>query len=134
MWPTIYNRIIYTGVSVTDQQPADIRSESIKQMCLTALEDMKALEIVTLDVRQQSTFTDTMIFASGTSSRHVSSIADSVAQTAKDSGTPALGVEGADIGEWVLVDLGDVIVHIMLPDIRRFYDLEKLWGEELLVS
>ena len=78
-----------------------------------------------------ASFTDYMIFASGNSTRHVSAIADSVIEAAKASGQPPEGVEGAEVGEWILVDLGDVIVHIMLPEVRRYYELEKLWGEEL---
>jgi len=72
-----------------------------------------------------------MIFASGNSTRHVSAIADSVIEAAKSAGNPVLGVEGEEVGEWILVDLGDAIVHIMLPDVRQYYELEKLWGEEL---
>ena len=100
-------------------------------MAIDALDDLKAVDVVVLDVRDRSSFTDYMIFASGTSSRHVASIAESVIDKAKHSTTPALGVEGEEVGEWILVDLGDVIVHIMLPDIRAYYELEKLWGEEL---
>ena len=72
-----------------------------------------------------------MIFASGNSSRHVSAIAGAVIDAAKEAGNPALGVEGEEVGEWILVDLGDAIVHVMLPDVRRYYELERLWGEEL---
>lgn len=103
-------------------------------MVLQALDALKAENVVTLDVSQQSSFTDYMIFASGSSRRHVSAIADSVVEAAKMSGAPALGIEGEDIGEWILVDLGDVVVHIMLPDVRLYYELEKLWGEELAVG
>ena len=69
--------------------------------------------------------------SSGGSTRHVSAIADSVIEAARASGNPALGIEGAEVGEWILVDLGDAIVHIMLPEVRQYYELEKLWGEEL---
>ena len=101
---------------------------------MKALEALKADNIVLLDVREQSSFTDYMIFASGSSTRHVNAIAGSVIEAAKASNNPAIGIEGEDVGEWVLVDLGDVIVHIMLPDVRLYYELEKLWGEELAVG
>ena len=108
--------------------------EATKKMALEALDNLKAENVVLLDVRAQSSFTDYMIFASGSSRRHVSAIAESVVEAAKAADSPAIGVEGEDIGEWVLVDLGDVIIHIMLPDVRLYYDLEKLWGEELAVG
>ena len=100
-------------------------------MALDALEELKAVDMVALDVRDRASFTDFMIFASGNSSRHVGAIAEAVIERAKRSPTPPLGVEGADVGEWILVDLGDAIVHIMLPEVRAYYELEKLWGEEL---
>jgi len=103
-------------------------------MVLQALDALKAENVVTLDVSRQASFTDYMIFASGSSRRHVSAIADSVVEAAKVTGNPVLGIEGEDIGEWILVDLGDVVVHIMLPDVRLYYELEKLWGEELAVG
>lgn len=103
-------------------------------MALEALEALKAENIVALDVRDLASFTDYMIFASGSSTRHVGAIADSVVEAAKSTNSPAIGVEGEDVGEWVLVDLGDVVVHVMLPEVRLYYDLEKLWGEELTVG
>jgi ribosome-associated protein len=116
---------------VTDSNPANLQSEAIRKMALQALEDLKAENIVQIDVRPQASFTDYMIFASGNSTRHVSAIADSVIEAARAAGKPPLGVEGEDIGEWVLIDLGDAVVHVMLPDVRNYYELEKLWGEEL---
>lgn len=112
--------------------PASLQSEAIKKVALQALEELKAENIQVIDVRIQASFTDYMIFASGKSSRHVKSIAKEVIDAAKLAKMPPLGVEGEDVGEWVLVDLGDVVVHVMLPDTRLFYDLEKLWGEELV--
>ena len=100
-------------------------------MALQALEELKADNIVLLDVSGVASFTDYMIFASGSSTRHVSAIADSGIEAAKAAGKPPLGVEGEEVGEWILVDLGDAIVHVMLPDVRLYYELEKLWGEEL---
>ena len=101
----------------------------MRKLALAALDELKALDVRQLDVRPRASFTDYMIFASGSSTRHVGAIADAVIEAARAQGSPALGVEGAEIGEWVLVDLGDVIVHIMLPDVRRYYELETLWSE-----
>jgi len=102
--------------------------EDLKQLILTALNDMKAVDIVELDVRDKTSVTDLLIVAGGTSSRHVKSIASNVAIEAKKIGKQPLGVEGEAQGEWVLVDLGDIVVHVMQPHVRQFYDLEKLWS------
>jgi len=119
---------------LTDTNPTSLQVEATKKMALEALDNLKAENVVLLDVRAQSSFTDYMIFASGSSRRHVTAIAESVVEAAKAADSPAIGVEGEDIGEWILVDLGDVVIHIMLPDVRLYYDLEKLWGEELAVG
>ena len=116
---------------VTRSSPDSMQAESLKKLALQSLDDLKAINIRVLDVRKLASFTDFMIFASGSSSRHVKSIAAEVAEKAKLARVPPLGVEGEDVGEWVLVDLGDVVVHVMLPDTREFYDLEKLWTVEL---
>lgn len=117
--------------SVANSTTSPMQPEAMKAIVLTALEDIKAHNVVVLDVKPYASFTDYMIFASGTSSRHVSSIARSVIDAAKKKNSPPLGIEGLDVGDWVLVDLGDVIVHVMLPATRAFYQLEKLWGEEM---
>ncbi len=88
---------------------------------------MKATNVRVLDVRGVTDIADTMVIASGTSDRHVRSIADRVVESAKKAGFQPMGVEGAGDGEWVLVDLQDVIVHVMLPRVREFYRLESLW-------
>ena len=104
-----------------------------KELCdlaIDALEDIKGMDIKVLDVMDKSSVTDIMIFASGNTSRQVKALANSVADKAKKAGSPALGIEGDESNEWVLVDLGDVVVHVMQPSIREFYNLEKLWGED----
>jgi ribosome-associated protein len=93
----------------------------------TALDDMKAVNVRVLDVRGLTDIADTMVIASGNSDRHVRSIAERVVENAKAAGFRPLGTEGARDGEWVLVDLQDVLVHVMLPRIREFYGLELLW-------
>jgi ribosome-associated protein len=99
----------------------------LQQIVSSALEDMKAVNVRVLDVRGLTDIADTMIIASGTSDRHVRSIADNVSQKAKRAGFRPLGTEGARDGEWVLVDLTDILVHVMLPRVREFYGLESLW-------
>lgn len=116
---------------MTDSKPSEMQAEASKKMALEALDALKANNVVVLDVREIASFTDYMIFASGSSRRHVGAIAESVVEAAKASNQPPVGVEGEDVGEWILVDLGDVVVHVMLPDVRLYYELEKLWGEEL---
>lgn len=107
-----------------------MQTEQLIELVRAALEDMKARDIDVVDVRGKSSITDFMMIACGTSKRHVMSIAQEVADQLKKAGVQPLGVEGQSVGEWVLVDLGDVVVHVMMPDARSFYDLEKLWRFE----
>ena len=97
------------------------------QAAAGALDDLKAVDVSVLDVRHLTTVTDTMIVACGRSDRHVRAIAGAVVEQCKKKGYRPIGVEGEKGGEWVLVDLGDVVVHVMLPRAREFYSLEKLW-------
>ena len=97
----------------------------------SALTDMKGKDIVQLDVRGLSNVTDYMVIATGTSNRHVKSLADEVSFKAKQNGVLPLGIEGEMSGDWVLSDLGDVVVHVMQAEAREFYDLERLWNPAL---
>jgi ribosome-associated protein len=103
------------------------RASPLLAAVTTALEDMKAVDVKVLDIRGISDFADTLVIASGNSDRHVRSIADRVVVDAKAAGMRPLGTEGTREGEWVLVDLQDVVVHVMLPRVREFYGLERLW-------
>ena len=103
--------------------------EEIKHIALEALEDLKGQDAITLDVRAMTDITDYMLVCTGTSNRHVKSLADNVALTLKKRGCQAINIEGVDkTAEWALVDFGEVIVHVMLPETRDFYDLESLWS------
>ncbi|MEK9988307.1 MAG: ribosome silencing factor [Halieaceae bacterium] len=113
---------------MTTETDAEVAVNRLLDTTRDALDDLKALEPVVLDVRALSSVMDWMVVASGTSSRHVKSLADNVLMKAKEQGIRPLGVEGERVGEWVLVDFGDVVVHVMQPAIRSFYDLERLWS------
>jgi ribosome-associated protein len=111
-----------------------MHTEQLQALALHALTDMKAFNIQVLDVRGLTNLTDVMLIASGNSTRHVASLAESVVRISKEQGIKPCGIEGEDIGEWALVDLGDVIVHIMLPRVRDFYNLEKRWSPTLAMA
>ncbi len=102
--------------------------QNLEQEILLALEDAKAKDVINLDVRELTSVTDIMVICSGTSGRHIKTIANYVIDRAKKNGVPPLGVEGEKFNEWVLIDLGDIVVHIMMPEAREFYSLEKLWA------
>ena len=101
----------------------------LNQVVITALENLKGQKIVNLNVRDLSDVTDNLIIATGTSSRHVKSLAHNVVEEAKEQGFRPLGIEGLQEGEWALVDFGDTVVHVMSAEAREFYDLEKLWSK-----
>ena len=113
----------------TSLRPAAERVSPLREAVTTALDDMKAANVRVLDVRGLTDIADTMVIASGNSDRHVRSIAERVVEKAKAAGFRPLGTEGARDGEWVLVDLQDLIVHVMLPRVREFYGLERLWED-----
>lgn len=102
--------------------------EQLKAFVVDKIEDLKGRDIIDLDVSDKSTVTDTMLVCSGNSKRHVISIAENVVIQAKQAGNPPLSIEGRETGDWVLVDLGDVVLHVMQDEARDFYQLEKLWG------
>lgn len=102
--------------------------KELQMLVIDALEDIKADNITVLDVREMTDMTDTMIIATGKSSRQVKALANNVSAQAKAAGLQSMGVEGADLGEWALVDLIDVVVHVMTPQTRELYNLEKLWS------
>ena len=105
-----------------------MNSEKLSDLIIDALDDIKGQDIVRLDVRDMTTVTDYMIVASGTSSRHVQALVENVTEKARGAGHRPIGVEGEEGGEWVLLDLQDALVHVMLPKVREFYNLEKLWS------
>jgi ribosome-associated protein len=106
-----------------------VTPEALRDLVVDALEDRKGRDIVAMDVARATNITDFMVLASGTSNRHVKALVDQVIEAASARGNPPLGVEGRETFEWVLIDLGDVIVHVMQAQTREFYDLERLWSD-----
>jgi ribosome-associated protein len=113
---------------IDEERATRMNSEQLTELVVDALEDIKGQDIIILDVREMTTITDYMIVASGTSSRHVKALSDKVAESAAKAGHRPIGVEGEAGREWVLLDLQDALVHVMLPRVREFYNLEKLWS------
>lgn len=109
-------------------------SSELVALVEAALDDRKAVDVQTLEVSGLTSITDYMVIAGGTSDRHVRSIADNVVERARDAGVDVLGTEGHEYGEWVLVDLNDVVVHIMQARVRDFYKLENLWNMDAVVG
>ena len=108
-----------------------MKPAAVKDLVVAALEDLKAVNVAVLNVARQTSVTDYMIVASGTSSRHLRALLDAVVVKAKEAGVVPLGIEGEQHAQWGLVDLGDVVVHVMLPEVRDFYQLEKLWSVDV---
>lgn len=104
-----------------------MQAEQLRDLVINALEDMKGVDVKVIDVRGKTAITDFMVVATGTSDRHVKALADNVLKDAREAGVKPLGVEGERDAEWILLDLNDVVAHIMLRDARDFYNLEKLW-------
>ena len=121
-YQTRYNQVF---TPFKKREPMELKQ--VVKLCDQALDAMKAENIVVIDVTGRSSMSDVLVFATGTSTRHVKALAHAVNSDAKKAGLDSLGLEGADEGQWALVDLGDVVVHIMLPDVRAFYQLERLW-------
>lgn len=111
----------------TETTREELTTDQLQELVVSALEDFKAIDTLVIDVSGQSPLTERMVIASGSSTRHVKSMAENLVVRSKAEGNPPLGIEGQKEGEWVLVDLNDVIVHLMLPQTRAFYNLEKLW-------
>jgi ribosome-associated protein len=106
-----------------------MQAEQLKELVVNALEDIKAQDVSVIDVRDRTSVTDYMVLASGTSNRQVKSLAESVVAEAREQGVRSGNMEGSTVSDWILVDLGDVVVHLMMPATREFYDLERLWRD-----
>ncbi|THG79423.1 ribosome silencing factor [Pseudomonas sp. A-1] len=104
-----------------------MQAEQLVQVVIAALEELKGQDILTIDVREKTSITDFMVIATGSSSRHVKSLAETVLEKTKEQGVRPIGSEGLESGEWGLIDLGNVVVHVMQAATRQFYDLERLW-------
>ena len=105
-----------------------LSAEELKNVVVDALDEVKGVDIRVLDVREKSSFADLMVIATGTSDRHVKALAGKVQEKCREAGERPIGVEGEREGQWVLIDLTDVVVHVMTAQTRDFYNLEKLWG------
>lgn len=103
--------------------------EALRDLVVETLEDKKAIDVVSLDVAKVTVIADFMVIASGTSNRHVNALSDYLVQSVKERHGTVNGIEGRESAEWILLDLGDVLVHLMQQETRSFYDLERLWGE-----
>ena len=110
------------------EQQDSVVEERLLNIVTDVIDDMKGVDMTVIDVRKMTSITDYMVIVSGTSSRHVKAIAENIVENVKQGGYQPLGVEGTQTAEWVLIDLGDVVVHVMMPSTREFYALEKLWA------
>lgn len=119
--------LYFIGTGSTNMQ-LNMQLDELKKTIIDALEELKVQNLKVLDVREISGFTDLMVIGSGNSSRHVKALADKVVEKCKQAGVRPLGVEGEREAQWILIDLGDAVVHVMNPETREFYNLEKLWS------
>lgn len=127
------NNVSESSASKSTSSEASIEASALRDRVVGVLEDAKAGDLQVFDLSERNTFADFMIVASGTSNRHNRAMAERLSLHLKENGMPApLGIEGQDPGEWVLVDLTDIVVHLMLPQTRAFYNLEKLWQQSTL--
>ena len=117
-------------VRSTRREPGKAGTAALHRTVAGALEDAKAENIVTIDLDGKTTIADLMVIASGRSKRHVDAVAERLLKQLKDDGTPALAAEGRENADWVLIDAGDIIVHVFRPEIRSLYNLEKMWSVE----
>ncbi len=127
----IFNSGILSGCLIPfifTPQGEHLQGKELQDFVVDKIDDLKGQDIIAIDVKGKSSITDCMVICTGTSSRHVMSIADHVVQESRATGLLPMGVEGENTGDWIVVDLGDVIVHVMQEDSRRLYELEKLWG------
>ena len=104
--------------------------DKLQEVAVAALEDIKARDIEVIDVRPQTSLYETMVVASADSNRQVKALANHVREKLKEAGASILGVEGENVGEWILVDAGDIVVHVMQPAVRDYYNLEELWAPQ----
>ena len=119
--------LYFIGTGSSNMQ-LNMQLDELKKTIVDALEELKVQNLKVLDVHEISGFTDLMVIGSGTSSRHVKALADKVVEKCKQAGVRPLGVEGEREAQWILIDLGDAVVHVMNPETREFYNLEKLWS------
>ncbi|MCP9268561.1 MULTISPECIES: ribosome silencing factor [Xenorhabdus] len=105
-----------------------LQGTELQKFVIDKLEDSKAQDIVSIDVRGKSSITDCMVICTGTSTRHLMSVADNLVDDCREAGIMPLGVEGQGISDWIVVDLGEIMIHVMQEDSRRMYELEKLWS------
>jgi ribosome-associated protein len=117
-----------TGQPPNERVPSAPHSKALLERIVGWLDDAKAEDVVTIDLQGKSSLGDYMLIASGRSDRHVGAIGDQIQRHLKDGGYGNARVEGLDAGDWVLIDAGDVIVHVFRPEVRDFYNLEKMWS------
>ena len=126
-------KIMKEKVASGNSKSAEIEPAQLKDLVVSALEDSKGVNIQVLQIDDISDFTDYMVVVSGTSGRHVKSLASNTIDDLHQAGVRALGIEGEELGEWVLVDFADVVIHVMREEVRAYYEIEKLWGEDIRI-